>query len=155
MKRSCCLIFGVFVILLVATLYPAQSYADKPTFAEIKPAGVAWNKWLDHTYVCYKGSSKRCFSHSGTSSGGKELADTRGSGDTDYVSCVYHEWDNNGICYYSYGIDGVCHQETNVGLGDAGKTVHNAKGYSISTKYFYTYGINPNVGKCISTCLKR
>lgn len=151
MKKSACLgvVFSVFFILMM------PSFADKPTFAEVTPAGVSWDKWLDHTYVCYKGSKKRCFSHSGRNSGGKELSGTRGQSDTDYVSCVYKEWKDYGICYYRYGIEGVCHQETNTGLGDAGTTVRKAKGYNISSKYFYTYGTNPNVGRCVATCLKR
>lgn len=147
----------VIVALFVAVAaYPVQSYADKPTYAKAYPAWTDLMKWADHTYVCYKGSRERCFAQVGGSSGGKELADTRGTGDTDYVSCVYDEGKKPmGICYYRYMIDGVCHQETNIGLGDAGTTVRKAKGYSISSKYFYTYGLNPNVGKCVSTCLKR
>jgi hypothetical protein len=148
------LVMAAFVAVLMAA--PETVLADKPTYARARSAQIPGLGWADHTYTCYKGSSERCFSNMGGNSGGSKLDGSSGTGDTDMVSCVHDKGKNKGdICYQRYAIEAVCHQETDISLGDAGTTVYKAKGFSTSKKFFGTYGLNPNVSTCLKTCLSK
>lgn len=140
-----------FAVALVVV--PDIALADKPTYARVRPVAYYYLKWLDHTYVCYKGSKERCFANYGGHDGGSKLSDAGGNGDTDLVSCVHDEGkDKNGACYQKERVEAVCHQESNLGLAHTGKTVHNASGYSFSWVVFGTNGLSPNVPGCLKKC---
>ena len=150
------LVLAVFIAALAVV--PEMALADKPTYARARPI---WNLpkvigIADHTYVCYKGSSERCFANMGDHDGGSKLDGASGTGDTDHVSCVHDKGKNKGgLCYQEYGLQAVCHQESNLGLADARKTVNKARGYSTSTKYFGTYGLSPNAPACVEECMSK
>ncbi len=147
---------SLVLTLLIAALAvaPETASADKPTYARARSVQIPGLGWADHTYTCYKGSSEHCFSNMGGNTGGDKLTGSSGTGDTDMVSCVHNRGKNKGdICYQRYAIEAVCHQETDVSLGDAGTTVHKARGFSTSSKYFGSYGLNPNVPACLKKCL--
>lgn len=155
-KKVASLSFITTLFVMVLVVFPNIASADKPTYARARPAQIPGLGWADHTYVCYKGSSERCFSNMGGNTGGDKLSGSSGTGDTDMVSCVHDNGKNKGsLCYQRYAIEAVCHQESDLGLGDAGTTVYKAKGFSTSSKYFGAYGLNPNVPACLKTCLSK
>lgn len=88
---------------------------------------------IDHIYVCV-GSS--CYALPGSTSGGKELADTRGSGTGKKAKCVA----GSSKCGITWGITGTCQQGANRMLYEIGKTCYRARGYNVTSKLFGTYG---------------
>lgn len=152
---SMSLFLAVFAVVLMG--YPDVASADKPTYARVRPVNQKiLGLFLDHTYVCYKGSKERCFANYGDNTGGSKLDDASGKGDTDHVSCVHDEGKNkNGACYQEQDKQAVCHQESNLGLADAGKTVYKARAYGASYRLFGTYGTSSNVPGCLKKCLAK
>lgn len=142
--------------LFALALFAAGSaVADKPTYAKARKAEVPGIGWADHTYACYKSSKEYCYANKGGNTGGSELSGTRGSSDTDHVKCVNEEGKKpSQVCHLYYGTEGVCHQETNLGLALTGNTVSRANGWSKSKVLFGTYG-NGGSAECIETCSKR
>lgn len=148
--------FIIFLTLL-SFISPGVSLADKPTYAKARPIDIpVIGGSADHTYVCTKSSSEKCYANMGGNSGGKELSGSRGSSDTDYVKCVNDLGKREGdLCYQKYAKEAVCHQESNIGLVRTNKTVRNAKKYSVSSKLFGIYGTNLNVIICVKECLTK
>lgn len=152
---SMSLFLAVFAVALMG--YPDVASADKPTYARVRPVNYPLlNVFLDHTYVCYKGSKERCFANYGTADNGKKLDGASGTGDTDHVSCVNKEGKKEeGACFQRERKEAVCHQESNLGLADTGKTVRNAWGYGFSNAMFGTYGTSSKVSGCLKKCLAK
>lgn len=151
---SMSLFLAVFAVALMS--YPDVASADKPTYARARSAQIPGLGWADHTYVCYKGSKERCFANYGENTGGSKLDDAGGKGDTDHVSCVHDEGKyKEGACYQRYLDQAVCHQESNLGLADADKTVHKARGYGTSKFAYGVYGLSSNVPGCLKKCLAK
>lgn len=147
---------GFFLAVFTVTLigYPDVASADKPTYARVRPVDYwLFGAFVDHTYVCYKGSKERCFANYGGNTGGSKLDGTSGESDTDHVSCVHDEGKyKDGACYQEERKDAVCHQESNLGLAKMDKTVYKARGYSTSKALFGVYGKSPNVSGCLKKC---
>ncbi len=152
---SMSLILAVFGVVIAG--YPGIASADKPTYARVRPVNQKiLGLFLDHTYVCYKGSKERCFANYGDNTGGSKLDDASGKGDTDHVSCVHDEGKyKDGACYQRQNEEAVCHQESNLGLADAGKTVYKARAYSASKALYGTYGTSSKVPGCLKKCLAK
>lgn len=149
---------GFFLLIFAVVLigYPEVASADKPTYARARSAQIPGLGWADHTYVCYKGSKERCFANYGGNTGGSKLDGASGTGDTDHVSCVHDEGKyKDGACYQEYLDQAVCHQESNLGLADAKKTVYKARGYGTSKLLFGVYGTSSNVPGCLKKCLAK
>lgn len=152
---SMSLVLAVFGVVIAG--YPDIASADKPTYARVRPVDYwLFGAFVDHAYVCYKGSRERCFANYGGNTGGSKLDGTSGESDTDHVSCVHDEGKyKDGACYQEERKDAVCHQESNIGLADAGKTVNKARGYIASYKLFGTYGKSSRVLGCLKKCLAK
>lgn len=104
---------------LVAFRYPTQLFL----------------KLADHTYVACGtlGKSWGCW---GGKTGGTELR--RAPGSTRRADAIAEPDERAGITCYL--INGVCHQAANRILLPAGITVQGARGYSVSSALFGTYG---------------
>ncbi len=92
-------------------------------------------KLADHTYVkC--GTGKKAWRCWGGKTGGKSIAE--GTGSTKRANAIAGRDEKAGI--KCYAINGVCHQAANRILLSAGVLVKDARGYSVSTSLFNTYG---------------
>ncbi len=104
---------------LVARAYPTTTFANL----------------ADHTYVECLGGGKKwgCW---GGKTGGRVIA--QGPASTTRADCIAKPDERAGIrCYL---VNGVCHQAANRILIEARVTVRMARGYSISSALFGTYG---------------
>lgn len=105
--------------ILVARAYPTSMFAGLAdhTYVECLGGGRAWGCW-------------------GGKTGGRVIG--QGSGFTKRANCIAQENEKAGIrCYL---VNGVCHQAANRVLIEAKVTVRLARGYSISSALFGTYG---------------
>lgn len=160
--------FSLALALFLAALavVPETASADRNIYAKVTPVDNTIAKWFleklgvkdaDHAYVCVdKDGPDRCYSNTGRDSSGKELSGTRKKGDTDVPKCVHDEGDSiYGNCYIMWGVNGTCHQETNLGMMRTTKTVIGAKGYEQSKKMFGTYGKGMLPETCSDTCFTK
>lgn len=104
---------------LVAFRYPTQLFL----------------KLADHTYVAC-GTLGKAWGCWGGKTGGTELR--RAPGSTRRADAIAEPDERAGITCYL--VNGVCHQAANRILLPAGVTVQGARGYSVSTALFNTYG---------------
>ncbi len=113
--------------ILVAKKYPTKLFlkAADHTYVECGTGGKAWGCW-------------------GGKTGG--TAFNSGTGSTKRADCIAQPNERAGITRYL--IDGVCHQAANRILVPAGILVTAARGYSISSAIFGTYGKSP-FNQCI------
>jgi len=120
----------------------------------------AYNAWfngsrVDHTYVKFE--NEETFKCAGGDRGGEVLSDASGEQDIALArdfnkemsipveieipifgkETFYLPTGDTGIIY---GVNGVCHMMANRIICPSGKTVHNAKGYLLSSALFGTYG---------------
>ena len=105
--------------LLVAKKYPTQLFlnAADHTYVECGNGGKGWGCW-------------------GGKSGG--TAFNSGTGSTKRADCIAKPNERAGITCYL--VNGVCHQAANRILLPAGILVTAARGYSVSSAIFGTYG---------------
>lgn len=161
---SMSLFLAVFAVVFMG--YPDVASADRDIYAKVTPVNSTVAKWFleklgvkdaDHAYVCVDKSGKdRCYSNTGRDSSGKELSGTRKKGDSDVPKCVHDEGDSiYGYCYIMWGVNGTCHQETNLGMMRTMRTVAGAKGYEQSKKMFGTYGKGMLPDTCADECFTK
>ena len=116
------------LLIFSANCFSTEMYAEKyDAFIEGSPA--------DHVYACLQGGD--CYAYHGGKSGGTNLSNTRGDGDSANFKCIA----TKGFpCKLVYGVEGVCHQEANRMLSSSNKTVREARGYWIFWPLYWTYG---------------
>jgi hypothetical protein len=145
----------ILLVLVLASMFIAGpalggDYMKAKKYLTFKWTGVD----LDHTYHCAKktswwgSSSTSCWSWTGGQSGGSYLSGTAGYGDYGDSKCTSKNWG----CRFIYGVNGVCHMESNRGLYTSRKTVHNAKGYWLSSALYGTYGNAGTWTICKTAC---
>jgi len=139
----------LFILLIlsvfIAGTATASNYMYAKRYLTFKWTGVD----LDHTYHCANnGSRTYCWSWTGGESGGSYLSYTWGYGDYGDSKCTSSNWG----CRFIYGVNGVCHMESNRGLYTSGKTVYKAKGYWLSSSLFGTYGNGGTWSACKTAC---
>lgn len=98
-------------------------------------ASTLFLKLADHTYVAC-GTLGKAWACWGGKSGGAALRQAPGS--TKRADAIAEPNERAGITCYL--VNGVCHQAANRILLPAGITVQGARGYSVSTALFGTYG---------------
>lgn len=105
--------------ILVAKAYPTALFANLAdhTYVECLGGGKGWSCW-------------------GGKVGGRIIG--QGTASTNRADCIAKPDEKAGISCYL--VNGVCHQAANRILIEAGITVRKARGSSVSTALFGTYG---------------
>lgn len=155
MKKFGALVLCLSVMFLSAELKADYGSAFKSSFT------ILWGSIkLDHTYFCLNGTSD-CFSIVGwgipsSSTGGARLWGTYGW-NTSSERCASRARASNNLlspCYILYGIEGVCHTQTNRGLKSFGKVMNPSTilGGWASQLAYGQYGNNIiKWGACLTT----
>ena len=106
---------------------------------------------FDHTYVVHVDNGVRWRCHGGNT-GGRLLA--AGKGDYNGALCVARSASEEAEAGIAYGKTGVCHQIANRILYPAGFTVVNARGSSVSSSLYGTYGDSETWSSKLKTCFR-
>lgn len=150
----------LFSAIWVFFMLSSSVIADE-TYARKKPAfvDVGWNQLADHAYAVAKDSSGtiRTYSNAGSSSGGDKMSNTVGKGDRKYMSCVKSKRD--GDCKVVWGVNGTCHQSTNLMLKKTSPLLSETtvSGYSFTKSKWGIYGDSSTSARslglvCVNSC---